>query len=217
MVSRGMDPAKFHYLPNGIELDGRGDGAPPDIVRAAIRPGAFTVGFVGTLGRANVLETLIDAARLLEPDGVEVVVVGHGPEREQLVARAGGASNIAFVGPIAKEAVAPALGLFDACYVGYRRSSLYRFGVSPNKLYDYMAAGRPVLFAADAANQPVREADCGRTIAPEDPQALADAIRSLAAAPPYERERLGANARTYVAEHHDYARLADRLAEVLLP
>jgi glycosyltransferase involved in cell wall biosynthesis len=74
-----------------------------------------------------------------------------------------------------------------------------------------------VLFAADAANQPVREADCGRTVPPEDPRALADAIRSLAAAPPDERARLGANARAYVAEHHDYARLADRLAEVLLP
>jgi glycosyltransferase involved in cell wall biosynthesis len=216
MRSRGMDPAKFHYLPNGIDLDGRRNGAAPDIVRAAIRPGAFTVGFVGTLGRANVLETLVDAARLLEPDGVQVVVVGHGPEREQLVARAGGASNVAFVGPIPKEQVAPALALFDACYVGYRRSSLYRFGVSPNKLYDYMAAGRPVLFAADAANQPVREADCGRTVPPEDPQALADAIRWLAAAPSDERERLGANARAYVAEHHDYTRLADRLAEVLL-
>jgi glycosyltransferase involved in cell wall biosynthesis len=216
MQSRGMDPGKFHYLPNGIELDGRVERAAPDVVRRAIRPGAFTVGFVGTLGRANVLETLIDAAKLVAPDGVQVVVVGHGPERDQLLARADGATNIAFVGPIPKEQVAPALGLFDACYVGYRRSSLYRFGVSPNKLYDYMAAGRPVLFAADAANQPVQEADCGRTVPPEDPQALADAIRSLAAASPDERARLGANARAYVAEHHDYARLADRLAEVVL-
>jgi glycosyltransferase involved in cell wall biosynthesis len=216
MQSRGMDAGKFHYLPNGIDLDGRRDGAAPEIVRGAIRPGAFTVGFVGTLGRANVLETLIDAARLLEPDGLQFVVVGHGPEREQLIARAGGVSNVAFVGPIAKEQVAPALALFDACYVGYRRSSLYRFGVSPNKLYDYMAAGRPVLFAAEAANQPVREADCGRTVPPEDPEALADAIRSLAAAPSDERARLGANARGYVAEHHDYTRLAARLAEVLL-
>ena len=217
MVSRGMDPAKFHYLPNGIDLAAaRGDGDAPSVVRDAISPGAFTVGFVGTLGRANVLETLIDAARLVEPDGVQVVVVGHGPEREQLVARAGDAANVAFVGPVAKEHVAPTLALFDACYVGYRRSPLYRFGVSPNKLYDYMAAGRPVLFAADAANQPVQEADCGRTIAPEDPEALAEAIRSLAAASADERARLGANARAYVAERHDYARLAERLAEVLL-
>jgi glycosyltransferase involved in cell wall biosynthesis len=217
MVARGMDPAKFHYLPNGIDLDGaRRSGDPPATIRDAVRPGAFTVGFVGTLGRANVLETLIDAARLLDPDEVRVVVVGHGPERSQLVERAADARNVAFVGPIPKGDVAAALQLFDACYVGYRRSSLYRFGVSPNKLYDYMAAGRPVLFAADAANQPVQEADCGLTVAPEDPAALAGAITSLAAASEAERARLGANARGYVERHHEYGRLAGELAEILL-
>jgi glycosyltransferase involved in cell wall biosynthesis len=217
MVARGMDPAKFHYLPNGIALDGaRRSGDPPATIRDAVRRGAFTVGFVGTLGRANVLETLIDAARLLDPDEVRVVVVGHGPERSQLVERAADARNVAFVGPIPKGDVAAALQLFDACYVGYRRSSLYRFGVSPNKLYDYMAAGRPVLFAADAANQPVQEADCGLTVAPEDPAALAGAITSLAAASEAERGRLGANARAYVERHHDYRRLAGELAEILL-
>jgi glycosyltransferase involved in cell wall biosynthesis len=217
MVARGMAPAKFHYLPNGIDLDGgRRPGDAPAAIRDAIRPGAFTVGFVGTLGRANVLETLIDAARLLDPDEVRMVVVGHGPERSQLVERAAGARNVAFVGPIPKGDVAAALQLFDACYVGYRRSPLYRFGVSPNKLYDYMAAGRPVLFAADAANQPVQEADCGFTVAPEDPAALAGAITALAAASEAERARLGANARAYVERHHAYGRLAGELAEILL-
>ena len=212
-----MDPAKFHYLPNGIDLDGaRRSGDAPAAIRDAVGPGAFTVGFVGTLGRANVLETLIDAARLVDPEEVRVVVVGHGPERSQLMERAAGARNVAFVGPIPKGDVAAALQLFDACYVGYRRSSLYRFGVSPNKLYDYMAAGRPVLFAADAANQPVQEADCGLTVAPEDPAALAGAISSLATASEAERTRLGANARAYVERHHDYHRLADELAEILL-
>ena len=217
MVERGMDPAKFHYLPNGIDLDGaRRSGDAPAAIRDAVGPGAFTVGFVGTLGRANVLETLIDAARLVDPEEVRVVVVGHGPERSQLMERAAGARNVAFVGPIPKGDVPAALQLFDACYVGYRRSPLYRFGVSPNKLYDYMAAGRPVLFAADAANQPVQEADCGLTVAPEDPAALAGAISSLATASEAERARLGANARAYVERHHDYHRLADELAEILL-
>lgn len=217
MVSRGMAPEKFHYLPNGIDLaTPRSNGAVPGAVRDAIRPGAFTVGFVGTLGTANVLETLIDAARLLSPEEAQVVVVGHGPEREQLQARAADVPNVTFTGPIPKGEVGAAVELFDACYVGYRRSSLYRFGVSPNKLYEYMAVGRPVLFAADAANQPVAEADCGATIAPEDPQALATAIRALAAAPASERERLGANARTYVAARHDYDRLAEQLAGILL-
>jgi glycosyltransferase involved in cell wall biosynthesis len=188
MVSRGMDPRKFHYIPNGIDLAGRrAGGRAPDVVRAAIRPGTFTVGFVGTLGRANALETLIDAARLLDPDEAQVILVGQGPEREQLVTRAAGAPNVAFTAAVLEEHVGPAIALFDACYVGYRRSPLYRFGVSPNKLYEYMAAGRPVLFAADAANQPVQEADCGRTVAPEDPAALAAAIRSLAARSQEER------------------------------
>jgi glycosyltransferase involved in cell wall biosynthesis len=225
MVSRGMDQRKFHYLPNGIdladagaqvELDGASANGAAARVREAIRPDRFTVGFVGTLGRANVLETLIDAARLLEADEAQIVVVGQGAERDELVARAADLSNVTFAGAIPKDEVPGALALFDTCYVGYRRSPLYRFGVSPNKLYDYMAAGRPILFAADAANQPVSEADCGRTVPPEDAQALAAAIRSLAAAPAEERARLGANARAYVEQHHDYARLAQRLADILL-
>jgi glycosyltransferase involved in cell wall biosynthesis len=216
MVSRGLDPQKFHYVPNGIDLTSPPTPGDAPGVRDAIRPGTFTVGFVGTLGRANVLETLIDAARLLGPAEAQIVIVGHGPERDQLAARAADLSNVTFVGPIPKEQVAAAVGLFDACYVGYRRSSLYRFGVSPNKLYEYMAAGRPILFAADAANQPVSEADGGRTVAPEDPVALAAAIRSLAAASEEERARLGANARAYVEQRHDYGRLSRELAAILL-
>jgi glycosyltransferase involved in cell wall biosynthesis len=225
MVSRGMDRRKFHYLPNGIDLArarahvdlaGASANGAAARVREAIRPDRFTVGFVGTLGRANVLETLIDAARLLASEAVQIVVVGQGAERDDLVARAADLSNVTFVGAIPKDEVADAVALFDACYVGYRRSPLYRFGVSPNKLYDYMAAGRPILFAADAANQPVSEADCGRTVPPEDAPALAAAIRALAAAPAEERAQLGANARAYVEQYHDYARLARRLAEILL-
>jgi glycosyltransferase involved in cell wall biosynthesis len=217
MVSRGMEPQKFRYVPNGIDAHATHPaGAPPAAIADAVRAGAFTVGFVGTLGTANAVETLIDAAGLLEPDRFRVVVVGHGHERERLMTRAAGLRNVTFAGPIPKDQVAAALGLFDACYVGYRRSALYRFGISPNKLYEYMAAGRPVVLAADARNDPVAEARCGRTVPPEQPAALAAAIRSLAACTDDERARLGANARSYVAAHHDYAVLADRLAEILL-
>ena len=217
MVSRGMERRKFRYLPNGIDLtDSQTARAAPSAVRELVRPGVFTVGFVGTLGTANVLETLIDAARLLAEDEVQVVVVGHGALRDELMARAADVPNVAFAGPVPKDHVAGAIELFDACYVGYRRSSLYRFGVSPNKLYEYMAARRPVVFAADAANRPVEEAECGMTVAPEDPTALAAAIRSLAALPPAERARLGDNARAYVERRHDYRRLADELVEIML-
>jgi len=216
MTSRGMDPGKFHYLPNGIDLATPTEPEAPAHVRDAVRDGAFTVGFVGTLGRANILETLIDAAKRLDPDEAQVVIVGQGAERNALTARAASARNVTFTGPVPKSQVAASIRCFDACYAGYRRSPLYRFGVSPNKLYEYMAAGRPVLFAADAANQPVREADCGRTVAPEDPDALAAAIRSLIASSPAERARLGDNARVYVERNHDYDRLAGELSALLV-
>jgi glycosyltransferase involved in cell wall biosynthesis len=217
MVSRGMAPEKFRYLPNGIDLHAADvAGAAPDAVADAVRPGAFTVGFIGTLGTANAVETLIDAARLLDADRFRVVIVGHGHERDRLMRRAEGLRNVTFVGPIPKEQVVAAMHLFDACYVGYRRSSLYRFGISPNKLFEYMAAARPIVLAADASNLPVDEAQCGRTVPPEDPTALAAAIRSLAACPAAERARLGANARAYVAARHDYAVLADELTGILV-
>jgi len=217
MTSRGMDPRKFAYVPNGIALAaGEPVAEAPSAVVKAVPPGKFTVGFVGTLGTANAVETLIDAAHMLATEAVHIVVVGHGPERDRLVARAEGLANVTFAEPIAKSEVAPTLRLFDACYVGFRRSPLYRFGVSPNKLFDYMAAGRPILFATDAANRPVDEADCGRTIPPEDPPALATAIRDLAARPPEELDRLGRNALAYVTRRHNYAVLAQRLTGILL-
>jgi glycosyltransferase involved in cell wall biosynthesis len=217
MTARGMDAEKFFYVPNGVSLNSaQPAGRAPAAVADAVRPGVFTVGYVGTLGTANALETLIDAGRLLDPDEATIVIAGLGPESDRLQARAAGVPNVTFVGPIPKAQVSAALRLFDACYLGLARTPLWRFGVSPNKLYDYMAAGRPILFAAEAGNRPVDEADCGRTVPPEDPAAVAEAIRSLAACPPAERARLGANARAHVAAHHDHAVLADRLAAVLL-
>ena len=84
-----------------------------------------------------------------------------------------------FAGPVAKtrRPLRP-FRAFDACYVGYHRSSVYRFGIAPNKVYDYLAAGRPVILAAEAANDVVHDAGAGITVPPDDPAALADAIRS---------------------------------------
>jgi glycosyltransferase involved in cell wall biosynthesis len=217
MVSRGMDDRKFRYLPNGVVVDDpAAAGEAPAAVRDVIDPDAFTVGFLGSLGAASAVETLVDAARLLRREHVQVVIVGQGHERERLIARAADLENVRFVDPIPRNRVAAAIRRFDACFFGLRQSSLWRFGISPNKLYDYMAAGRPILFATEAANRPVDEADCGRTVPPGDPAALAAAIRSLQSCSPAELARMGANARAYVVARHDYAVLAAELDGMLL-
>ncbi|MFD2270332.1 glycosyltransferase [Undibacterium arcticum] len=88
-------------------------------------------------------------------------------------------SNVWFLDPVSKEQIPALLQRFDVAYLGMQRQPLFRFGIAPNKLMDYMMAGRPVLMAIESGNDPVREANCGLTIQPEDPQAMVDGIRTL--------------------------------------
>jgi len=84
MASQRMAPEKFHYVPNGIDLGSRSGAVRPRGCSQRRRDRHIQVGFVGTLGHANVLERLIDAARLLEQGETRVIVVGHGSERDAL-------------------------------------------------------------------------------------------------------------------------------------
>jgi glycosyltransferase involved in cell wall biosynthesis len=213
----GMAPRKLRVIPNGVSESALVEpaSAPPAQVREAVGGGAFTIGFVGTLGMANALEALIEAAGLLIGTDIRIVIVGQGPDEDRLRARAAGVANVVFAGAVAKADVPATLRLFDACYVGFHRSPLYRFGIAPNKVYDYMAAGRPIILAAQAANDVVGDADCGVTVAPDDPVALAEAIRALRALPASARARLGANGRAYVEREHGYRGLAKRYLAVL--
>ena len=217
LIARGMAPAKLAIIPNGVSADALLEPATaaPEAVRAEAARSPFTVGFVGTLGVANALEALIGAARLLAGEDIRFVLVGQGPEAERLQSLAADLPNVAFVGAVPKPDVPATLRVFDACYVGYHRSPLYRFGISPNKVFDYMAASRPIILAAEAANDVVGDAGCGLTVPPDDPAALADAIRRLRAMPAEELARLGANGRAYVEREHTYPILARRYLELL--
>ena len=216
MVTRGMDPSKLRIIPNGAAPDALLEPvtqAPPR-VREATRMHAFNVGFVGTLGFANALETMIDAARILADDDVGFVIVGRGSEEARLRESAAGLPNVTFVGEVPRSEVAATLREFDVCYVGYRRSPLYRFGISPNKVFDYLAASQPIILAADGATEWLRSAGAV-TVPADDAQTVADAVRALRALPDSERRALGEQGRAFVEREHTYERLAARYAEVL--
>ena len=215
--SQGMAPGRLTIIPNGVSPDALIEPRTPAPakVQAAVARHGFTVGFVGTLGSANALEALIGAARLLAGDDVGFVIVGQGSEEAHLRALAADLGNVTFLGPVEKGDVPATLRCFDVCYVGYHRSPLYRLGISPNKVFDYMAAARPIILAAAAANDPVSDGRCGRTVEPDDPAALAQAIRALMSATPAERARLGASGRAFVERVHSYKRLTAHYLPVL--
>lgn len=217
LSARGADLTKLSIVPNGVseEVLRASSSDLPEPEPADRSSTRFTVGFVGTLALANAIDNLIEAARRLEDDAIEIVIVGQGSEGDRLRTLAGGLANVRFVGGIPKGQVPSMLRGFDVCYVGYHSSPLYRFGISPNKVYDYMAAARPIVLAADGANDLVQEADCGFTIAPDDPAALAAAIRSMRDLPPSRRDAMGANGRAWVERERSYATLARQYDPIL--
>jgi glycosyltransferase involved in cell wall biosynthesis len=126
------------------------------------------------------------------------------------------ADNFHMVGRIAKGEVPALLARMDALVISWHRNPLYRYGISPNKLFDYMLAAKPILHGSEATNDPVAEAECGITVEPENATALADAIRRLLALGADERARIGENGRRYVLQNHDCSVLARRFLETVM-
>lgn len=218
LEAHGMAPHKLHIVPNGTDAAEwrRPAAALPDALAASLSArranGAFVVGYAGAHGLANALDTLLDGAALLRGEAVAIVLVGDGPEKPRLQARARteGLDNVHFLDAIPKEQIPALLRSFDVAYHGMQRQPLYRFGISPNKLIDYMMAGRPVLQAIEAGNDPVGEARCGLTVAAENPAAVAAGIRTLLAMAPAAREAMGDNGARFVLDNLTYDVLGER-------
>jgi glycosyltransferase involved in cell wall biosynthesis len=224
MVERGLDPRKFVHVPNGVPVARmfRADvserpGPVEELVAQERGRRRFLIGFAGGINVSTPIETLLDAARLLAAADVSFLIAGDGPRagllREQVAHS--GLDNFHLLGRIPKSAIQRFLLRADALAIPLHRSPLYRFGISPNKLFDYMLAGKPILQASNASNDLVAEAECGFTVEPEDPAAFADAVLRLRALSEDERQRLGENGRRFVIENHDYAVLARRFLDAV--
>lgn len=218
VASRGVPRDRLHIVPNGVDPQEWAAGsvelqANVEATLSAIREaGNSVVGYAGTHGVSNSLHTLLDAAAILRDEKVAFVLVGGGPEKAGLQRRAQAEQlhNVRFIDPIAKEQIPALLQRFDIAYIGWQRQPLYRFGIAPNKLMDYMMAARPVLHAVEAGNDPVGEAGCGVTVAPENPEVAAQGIRNLLALSPGERQAMGLCGRRFVMDRHTYPILSER-------
>jgi len=124
--------------------------------------------------------------------------------------------TVRFEGAVPRSEVAGIAREADAFVITVKDvPGLYRYGISMNKIFDYMAAGKPTLIAVDAFNNPVAESGGGITVQPDDPRKLADAILMLSKMAPDELERLGERARDHVARFYSYEYLAGRLEDTL--
>ncbi len=223
MASRGLDLRRLRIVPNGFAPEEwQGESAPLgatlaahlDAERAA---GRVIVGYAGSMGLPNALDVLLDAAARLRDQPISFVLVGSGHEATRLAERVQteGLTNVRFFAPIPKAQIPTLLGHFDIAYIGWQRTPIYRFGIAPNKLIDYLMAGRAVLHSVEAGNDPVAEAGAGLTVPPEGAESVAQGLLKLAALSPAEREAMGQRGRAFAMANHAFPVLAARFIEAL--
>jgi glycosyltransferase involved in cell wall biosynthesis len=226
ITGRGIPANKIVYIPNGVspELFSGATAKLPERLDKLISElksgGTAIVGYTGAHGIADALDTIVEAAKLLQEQGVDKIhflLVGEGPEKKGLMEKADrlGLTNLSFFEPIPKNAMSKLLRAIDMAVVSLRKSGMWRYGTSKNKLFDYMMCARPIVWAINSANDPVAEAGCGISVAPEEPEAMTKAITQLYNISEQERQEMGMRGYQYTVKYHSIPILADKLLEVM--
>jgi glycosyltransferase involved in cell wall biosynthesis len=177
----------------------------------------FVTLYAGAHGLSNDLGVLLEAAkRILDRKDIFIVLLGDGKDKPDLLSQAAreGLDNVIFLPPIPKVKMPYALTAADACVAILKPVDVYKT-TYPNKVFDYMAAGKPVILAIDGVIKEVIEnAEGGIPIPPGNPEALANAILTLADNPELAI-RMGRQARQYVETHFDRIKLASKFMEII--
>jgi glycosyltransferase involved in cell wall biosynthesis len=230
LIERRLPADHVVYIPNGVDLatfdaQTHPDAGAPEAVRRTLEEirrlredGRFVLGYVGTFGRVNRLDVVVRAAAIAEqqaPGRVGVILVGDGPERADLE-RLAEAVPAVVIGPGVPRRYVPAILLdLGGTVVHTTATPVYRYGISFNKLFEYMAAQRPIVFATESAYDPVAATGSGISVAPDDPEGLARAFLELAGATAQARAAMGAAGRDYVTREHNIEHLGETFAAVV--
>jgi hypothetical protein len=219
LVRNGIPANKIAVVPNGVDPEAFTPGPKPaELERRLGLKGKFVAAYVGTLGMAHGLGTILDAAeRLKARADIAFVLVGTGAEHAKLEAEARdrGLVNVRFVGSVSKAEVKDYWRLCDVALVLLRDLPLFRH-VIPSKIFEAWGSGRPVILgvAGESAGI-VQDSQGGRVIPPENAETLALSIAELAATPGLAAD-LGRNGRRFVTGSYDRSVLARQMLDVLI-
>jgi glycosyltransferase involved in cell wall biosynthesis len=222
MMAHGLAEEKWFCIPNGINKSEWDDyeEIPSDVHSSVLeikKKYSCIIAYTGTYGLANALDSFLDAAKLVKDIPVAFVLFGKGPLSSHLTSRVEKESiaNVFIFDVVPKRSIPHLLSFFDYLYLGLQNQPLFRFGISPNKLMDYMMSGKPIVQAINAGNDMVKDAGCGISVEPENPEAIAKAIRTLYGMSDQELEILGENGKMYVLMNHMDDALANKFIDVI--
>ena len=222
MIDHGLKKDKFVHIPNGICMEEwKIDNKIPLELSALLnnlkQQKKIIIGYAGNHGIANALNNLVDAMKSLQNENVVLLLIGKGQEKQNLKKRVRekNITNVHFISAVPKTVIPSLLDKLDILYVGLQNQPVFRFGISPNKLIDYMMAGKPIIQAINAGNDMVSEAGCGVSIEPENTEAIVNAIRHLITQTQESLIELGTRGKDFCTKNYDYKILANKFLEIL--
>lgn len=225
MERLGLKSNKYNYITNGV--DSKEWSWPYETMPALHQRafddcrsrGKFIIVYAGAHGLPNALDQVLDLNKVIgkEVPPYHFIFIGDGVCKEALMHRVNNEciEYVTFLPRITKKQILTALLQADCCFIGWQKKNIYRYGISPNKLGDYFMAGKPVLHAVVAGNDPVAEANAGYSMEPYNPIQLDQSIRKLINMGPEGRSRMGARGKHYALENIEWSILGRRY-EMLL-
>jgi len=220
LIKKGVKKSSFLWIPNGLSLD---DFRKKKLLNSKtikqLPLKKFIIGYAGSLGLANAIKVLLDVALLTKNDkNIHYVLVGKG-SFVKIIKKfilKNKLTNLSLLDLLPKNEVPSLLKYFDICYVGFNKSSLYKYGTALNKLPEYFMSGKPILFSINSPHKPVNIAKAGLTVPAENPVAIVRAIYKLKKMSLIKRRQLGKNGQNYAIKNHDYEKIAKNLEKVLI-
>jgi len=206
----------FKYISNGIHLEEIQLEEPLNSEIINLLPtDKFLIGYTGALGVANAMNNFIDLAiSNKENPNFHFVIVGDGYLKNDLIKQAEGLNNILFLDRIPKSQVQSILKSFDLLYLAWHNRDIYKFGISANKIFDYMYSEKPILMIGNLRNTEVDLANCGKVIYSSNILEVNNAISEFFNMNSEERKKYGKRGKDYILKYRTYEYLAQLYVEI---
>lgn len=210
----GLSEGKYTWLPNGTTLL---DESHRCNYLEEFPDDKFIVGYIGTIGISNNLDIVVDIASKVQSEQVHFAVVGDGGEKNRIEKKVQtlGLKNITFYPKVHKNQVSSVVEKFDLCLITPPDDPLYRYGLSANKYFDYMASGKPIFEVVNSNFTPVLDCGCGFHFEPAPPEVLASEITKISQLSNDYLSELGKKGRFCVEHKYNYSVIGKNLHALL--
>lgn len=218
---RGMKREKFVYIPNGYSFDSCHQKNPEDNlylkkIKDYKSKGYKIVMYTGALGVPNNMFNIIYAMEKLKDEKIRLLIFGNGTQKEELelYIKTNELENVEMCGFVEKSLISRLISAADFTFASVKNKDIYKYGLSLNKFFEYMALKKPVIAAIESRGNVVELSGAGIVVPPDSVDDLVQAIKLICDMDPLEISKMGELGYQYCLENHSYKTLATRYANL---